>query len=126
MVEEETISLSSTRFGPALAPTRVNVRRTCIMVEESIWKASTYVVFEPNDANTWQGVKAMIENYLTNLWKQGALVGSTPESAFFVKVGLGQTMTAIDIVEGRLIIEIGMALGRPAEFTLLRLSHKVR
>ncbi len=104
----------------------ISVRRFFIMVEESVKKASAQFVFEPNDANTWVKIRAMIENYLTILWRQGALAGAKPEHAFFVKVGLGQTMTAIDILEGRLIVEIGMAAVRPAEFIILRFSHKMQ
>lgn len=104
----------------------VPVRRFFNMVEESVKKASAQFVFEPNDANTWIKVKAMIENYLTILWRQGALAGAKPEHAFFVKVGLGETMTAIDILEGRMNIEIGMAAVRPAEFIILKFSHKMQ
>ncbi|MFI5171322.1 MAG: phage tail sheath family protein [Chitinophagales bacterium] len=104
----------------------VSVRRFFIMVEESAKKASAQFVFEPNDANTWVKIRAMIENYLTILWRQGALAGAKPEHAFFVKIGLGQTMTAIDILEGRMIVEIGMAAVRPAEFIVLRFSHKMQ
>jgi phage tail sheath protein FI len=104
----------------------ISVRRFFIMVEESVKKATAPFVFEPNDANTWIRIRAMIENYLTLLWRQGALAGAKPEHAFFVKVGLGQTMSAIDILEGRLIVEIGMAAVRPAEFIILRFSHKMQ
>ena len=104
----------------------VPVRRLFITVEESIKNATQFVVFEPNDANTWTRTKAMIENYLTGLWRQGALAGPTPAQAFFVNVGLGETMTAQDILEGNLIIEIGMAAVRPAEFITLRFSHKLQ
>lgn len=101
----------------------VSVRRFFIMVEESAKKATMQFVFEPNDANTWVKVRAMIENYLTNLWRLGALAGAKPEHAFYVKVGLGQTMTFQDVLEGRMIVEIGMAPVRPAEFIILRFSQ---
>ncbi len=104
----------------------VPVRRFFNMVEESVKKSSAWVVFEPNDANTWVKVKAMIENYLVGLWKAGALAGAVPEDAFYVNVGLGTTMTSQDILEGRMIIEIGMAAVRPAEFIILRFSHKIQ
>ncbi|HBA65073.1 MAG TPA: phage tail protein [Methylococcaceae bacterium] len=103
----------------------VNVRRFFNMVEESTKKATEQFVFEPNDANTWVKVQAMIENFLTVLWRQGALQGIKPEHAFYVAVGLGKTMTPLDILEGRMIIEIGMAAVRPAEFIILRFSHKM-
>lgn len=77
----------------------VNVRRFFNFVEESVKKATEQFVFEPNDANTWVRVQAMIENFLTGLWGQGALQGGKPEHAFYVAVGLGKTMTAFDILE---------------------------
>jgi hypothetical protein len=103
----------------------INVRRFFIFVEESTKKSTGRFVFEPNDANTWVKVQAMIENFLTVLWRQGALQGVKPEHAFYVAVGLGKTMTPLDILEGRMIIEIGMAVVRPAEFIILRFSHKM-
>ncbi|MFV0436037.1 MAG: phage tail sheath C-terminal domain-containing protein [Desulfopila sp.] len=103
----------------------VSVRRFFNFVEESSKKASEQFVFEPNDANTWVRVQGMLENFLTVLWRQGALQGVKPEHAFYVAVGLGKTMTALDILEGRMIIEIGMAAVRPAEFIILRFSHKM-
>lgn len=104
----------------------VSVRRFCIMVEESLKKATERVVFEPNDANTWSRVRSMIENYLTQKWRAGALTGAKAEHAFFVKCGVGQTMTPQDVLEGRLIVEVGLAVVRPAEFTILRFSHKMQ
>ena len=103
----------------------INVRRFFIMAEESCKKATEAFVFEPNDANTWVKVQGMIENFLITLWRQGALQGAKPEHAFYVAVGLGKTMTALDILEGRMIVEIGMAVVRPAEFIILRFSHKM-
>ncbi|MCC7299288.1 MAG: phage tail sheath family protein [Bacteroidia bacterium] len=104
----------------------VPVRRFFIFVEESVKKATEFVVFEPNDAKTWLRVKTMIENFLNQLWKQGALQGAKPADAFFVNVGLGITMTAQDILEGRMNVEIGMAAVRPAEFIILKFSHKLQ
>jgi hypothetical protein len=104
----------------------VPVRRFFNFAEESIKKGTEWVVFEPNDANTWARVKAMIENFLLKQWRAGALAGAKPEHAFFVKVGLGVTMTALDILEGRMNIEIGMAVVRPAEFIILKFSHKLQ
>ena len=104
----------------------VPVRRLYIFAEESIKKATEFVVFEPNDANTWLRVKTMIENFLAGLWRDGALAGATTSDAFFVNVGLGQTMTAQDILEGRMNVEIGLAAVRPAEFIILKFSHKLQ
>ena len=103
----------------------VPVRRFFNMAEESIMKGTEPFVFEPNDANTWTKVRAMIENFLLLQWRAGALQGAKPEHAFYVRVGLNETMTALDILEGRMIIEIGMAVVRPAEFVILRFSHKM-
>ncbi|MDD5633614.1 MAG: phage tail sheath C-terminal domain-containing protein, partial [Methylococcales bacterium] len=103
----------------------ISVRRFFNFVEESVKKATGQFVFEPNDANTWVKVQAMIENFLITLWRQGALQGIKPEHAFYVAVGLGKTMTPLDILEGRMIIEIGMAVVRPAEFIILKFSHKM-
>jgi hypothetical protein len=104
----------------------IPVRRLYIFVEESVKKATEFVVFEPNDANTWLRVKTMIENFLSNLWRDGALAGAKAEEAFFVRIGLGKTMTPLDILEGRLVVEIGMAAVRPAEFIILKFSHKLQ
>ncbi len=103
----------------------IPVRRLFVMVEESVKNATQQFVFEPNDANTWVKVQAMIENFLHNIWRQGALQGAKPDHAFYVAVGLGRTMNPIDILEGRMIVEIGMAAVRPAEFIILRFSHKM-
>ena len=103
----------------------IPVRRFFNMVEESVRKSTHWAVFEPNDANTWIKVRSMIEKYLTEKWSQGALAGTTTKEAFFVNCGLGTTMTEQDVSEGRLIVEIGMAPLRPAEFVILRFSHKL-
>lgn len=104
----------------------VPVRRLFINIEESTKKASAFAVFEPNDATTWLKVKGMIESYLYTLWERGALAGSKPDQAYYVNVGLGKTMTTQDILEGRLIVEIGIAAVRPAEFIVLRFMHKLQ
>jgi uncharacterized protein len=104
----------------------VPVRRLFIFAEESIQKALSPMVFEPNTAVTWARVKGMVGGFLTNLWRQGALAGAKPEHAFFVNVGLGVTMTAQDILEGRLIVDVGLAAVRPAEFIVMRFMHKLQ
>ncbi|MDW7693768.1 phage tail sheath C-terminal domain-containing protein [Flammeovirgaceae bacterium SG7u.111] len=104
----------------------IPVRRFFNMVEESVKKATEQFVFEPNDANTWTKVRGMISNFLVLQWRAGALAGPTPEAAFYVSIGLGETMTALDILEGRMIVEIGMAAVRPAEFIILKFSHKMQ
>jgi uncharacterized protein len=104
----------------------IPVRRFFNMVEESVKKSTYWAVFEPNDANTWVKVRGMIENFLNQQWREGALAGATPKDAFFVKCGLGITMTSQDILEGRMNVEIGMAVVRPAEFIILKFSHKLQ
>jgi len=103
----------------------VSVRRLFVMIEESIQKSTGFAVFEANDATTWLKVKGMIEGYLYGLWEKGALQGSTPEQAYYVNVGLGKTMNAQDVLEGRMIVETGIAAVRPAEFIILRFMHKL-
>jgi Bacteriophage tail sheath protein len=104
----------------------VPVRRFFNMVEESVKKSTYWAVFETNDANTWVKVRGMIEAYLTQKWREGALAGARPQDAFFVRCGLGTTMSAQDILEGRMNVEIGMAVVRPAEFIILKFSHKMQ
>lgn len=101
----------------------INVRRLANMIEESVKKACMQFVFEPNVASTWVSVKGMIDNYLTTLWNDGALAGGKPEHAFFVSVGLNETMSAQDILEGRMIVKIGYAPSRPAEFIILEFKQ---
>jgi phage tail sheath protein FI len=101
----------------------VNVRRFFSIVEESVKKSTTWAVFEPNTAPTWVKVQSMIENYLYLKWRDGALAGAKPEEAYEVNVGLNKTMTAQDILEGRMIVEIKMAVARPAEFIVLKFEQ---
>ena len=103
----------------------VSVRRFANFVEESVRKAIGVFVFEPNDANTWVKVRTMIENFLINQWRDGALMGAKPEHAFRVAVGLGQTMSAQDILNGFMIVEVHLAIVRPAEFIVLRFMQKM-
>lgn len=104
----------------------INVRRFFSVVEESVKKSTAWVIFEPNTAATWVKVQAMIENYLFLKWRDGALAGAKPDQAYFVRVGLGSTMNDVDILEGRMIVEIGMAVARPAEFIILRFEQKIQ
>jgi len=104
----------------------VNVRRTAIMIEQSLRLASAAYVFEPNDANTWTTVAAMFENFLSDLWKQGALAGSKPSDAFQVAVGLGKTMTAEDIANGIMRIAVNVAITHPAEFIVITFSQMMQ
>ncbi len=103
----------------------ISVRRFFLFVEESIKKALEFFVFESNSESTWLRLKGIIENFLESQWRAGALTGATAEQAFFVKVGLGETMSAQDVLEGRLILHIGLAAVRPAEFIILKFTHKL-
>jgi hypothetical protein len=102
----------------------ISVRRLFITIEESVKKATQFAVYEVNDASTWLKVKGMIDSYLYTLWQRGALRGTKAEEAYFVNVGT-KTMTPDEILNGYLIVEIGLAAVRPAEFIILRFSHKV-
>lgn len=94
----------------------INVRRTMIMLGESVKLAAKAYVFEPNTENTWITMKSMISNFLTGIWKRGGLAGAVPADAFSVHVGLGETMTPEEILEGILRITVLVAPSRPAEF----------
>jgi len=100
----------------------VNVRRLFLYIEESIEEGTLWVVFEPNDQRLWARVKQTITDFLTRVWKDGALMGTTPDEAFFVKCD-ETTMTPDDIDNGRLIILIGIAPVKPAEFVIFRIAQ---
>lgn len=104
----------------------INVRRTMIMLEESIKLASKAYVFEPNVANTWVTIKGMIRNFLTGIWKRGGLAGASPDDAFAVFVGLGETMTPEDILEGMLRVTVLVAISRPAEFIEITFQQQMQ
>lgn len=104
----------------------INVRRTMIMLEQSIKLALQSYVFEPNDANTWVTVKSMIYNFLNEKWKQGALAGASPDDAFDVQVGLGNTMTSLDILEGKMLVSVKLAIVRPAEFIVVTFEQQMQ
>jgi uncharacterized protein len=94
----------------------INVRRTMIMIEESLRLACKAYVFEPNVENTWVTMKSMVRNFLQGIWQRGGLAGNQPDDAFSVHIGLHETMTAEDVLEGLLRITVLVALTRPAEF----------
>ena len=102
----------------------INVRRTMMMIEQSLKLACSAYVFEPNNANTWATVKSMITHFLTSLWKQGALAGAVAEEAFTVQVGLGATITPEDILQGILRVTVLLAITRPDEFIELTLQQQ--
>lgn len=104
----------------------INVRRTLLFLEESVKNAARAYVFEPNDAGTWINMKSMIENFLRSVWKRGGLAGATPEDAFEVHVGLGDTMTGDDILEGIMRITVLVAVTHPAEFIEITFQQQMQ
>lgn len=100
----------------------LNVRRLFLYIEESIEQATQWVVFEPNNERLWARVKQTITQFLTTVWRSGALMGLTPDQAFFVKCDR-TTMTQDDIDNGRLIVMIGIAPVKPAEFVIFRIAQ---
>jgi phage tail sheath protein FI len=104
----------------------INVRRTMIMLEESVRLAAKAYVFDPNVASTWVTVKGMIRNFLTGIWKKGGLAGAVPDDAFGVFVGLGETMTPDDILEGIMRITVLVAISRPAEFIEITFQQQMQ
>ncbi len=104
----------------------ISVRRTMIMLEESIRLATKAYVFESNTANTWVTIKSMISNFLNGIWKRGGLAGASPEDAFGVHVGLGETMTPNDILDGILRVTVLVAITRPAEFIEITFQQQMQ
>ncbi len=100
----------------------INVRRLFLFLEESIDESTQWVVFEPNNEALWARVVQTISNFLLGVWKSGALMGKKPEKAFFVKCDRS-TMTDDDIANGRLIILIGIAPTKPAEFVIFKIGQ---
>jgi phage tail sheath protein FI len=100
----------------------VNVRRLFIFVEASIDRGTQWVVFEPNAEPLWERVRRVVSSFLTAVWRDGALMGRTPEEAYFVKADR-TTMTQSDIDNGRLIIQVGIAPVKPAEFVIFRIGQ---
>ena len=100
----------------------INVRRLLIYLERSIDVGTQWVQFEPNNERTWANVRQAISDFLLNIWRDGALMGVTPENAFFVKCDRS-TMTQNDLDNGRLICLIGVAVMKPAEFVLFRIGQ---
>ena len=100
----------------------INVRRLFIMVESSIERATQWVVFEPNDHRLWKRVQRTIASFLTLLWRNGALMGTAPEQAFYVKCD-AETNPPEVIDAGQLVVEIGLAPVKPAEFVIFRIGQ---
>jgi len=100
----------------------INVRRLFIFIEETIRRGTQWVVFEPNDADLWARVRRTVDAFLHGLWLQGALVGATPRQAFFILCDeTNNPQTSVD--EGKLVVDIGIAPVKPAEFVIFRISQ---
>ncbi|MFB6154765.1 MAG: choice-of-anchor D domain-containing protein [Haloferacaceae archaeon] len=100
----------------------VNVRRLFLFLEESIEEGTQWAVFEPNDRRLWARVRQSVRNFLTTVWHDGGLMGASPDEAFYVKADR-TTMTQDDIDKGRLIVEVGVAPVKPAEFVVFRITQ---
>ncbi len=103
----------------------VSVRRLLGFLEESILRSTRWAVFEPNNQRLWSHVERAVTGFLRSQWREGALLGTKEAEAFFVRVDR-RTMTEDDIADGRLIIEIGVAPVRPAEFIVVRIAQKTK
>jgi phage tail sheath protein FI len=101
----------------------VNIRRLLMYIEESIDEGTQWVVFEPNDPGLWGRVNRNLTAFLTRVWRDGALYGGTAEEAFFVKVDEENNPAEVRDA-GQLIIEVGVAPVKPAEFVIIRVSQK--
>jgi phage tail sheath protein FI len=100
----------------------VNVRRTLLFLRESIDEGTQWVVFEPNEPGLWQKITRNVSAFLTNVWRSGALFGTTPQEAFFVKCDAELNPPEVREL-GQVITEIGVAIVRPAEFVIFRISQ---
>lgn len=101
----------------------VNVRRLFNMVEKTILDGTQWAVFEPNDVTLWEGVKRTLNAFLRGLWSQGALFGATADEAFFVKCD-AETNPPESIDQGKLVVEVGLAPVKPAEFVIFRIAQQ--
>ena len=103
---------------------QVNVRRLFIYIEDSVDSSLQYAPFKPNDRPLWNRLKASLTDFLTGVWRDGGLQGLTQAEAFFVKVGLGETMVPADINAYRVIVVVGIAPVKPAEYVIIRIGQK--
>ncbi|MGH9125317.1 MAG: phage tail sheath family protein [Acidimicrobiales bacterium] len=101
----------------------INVRRLFNMIETTILDGTQYAVFEPNDVTLWEGVSRTLNGFLTGLWRSGALFGTSPDQAFYVKCD-SETNPPQSIDEGKLVVEVGLAPVKPAEFVIFRISQQ--
>ncbi|MFY0568255.1 phage tail sheath family protein [Archangium lansingense] len=104
----------------------VSVRRTAIMIEQSVYNGIQWAVFEPNDHRLWASLRANIGSFMDGLFRAGAFQGEKASDAYFVRCGLGDTMTQGDIDRGQVIVVVGFAPLKPAEFVIVRIQQKVQ
>ena len=102
--------------------TYINVRRLFNMIETTIMNGTQYAVFEPNDVTLWEGLKRTISSFLRGLWRDGALFGATAEQAFYVKCD-EETNPPDSIDQGKVVVEVGIAPVKPAEFVIFRIAQ---
>jgi hypothetical protein len=103
----------------------IPVRRTAIFIEQSIFEGIQWAVFEPNDRPLWSSLRANISAFVNGLFRAGAFQGEKASDAYFVRCGLGDTMTQADIDAGQVIVIVGFAPLKPAEFVIVRIQQKV-
>jgi len=104
----------------------LSVRRLALHIETSVTRSTSWANSEVNAAPLWASLRSAVGEFMRNLWVQGAFAGQRPEEAYFVKCGLGDTMTPTEVAEGRVLIEMGFAALRPAEFVIIRASQSAR
>lgn len=104
----------------------INVRRTLLMIEQSVKSAVENYIFEPNTPQTWMRVRIAIENFLTSQWKRGALLGISPAEAYEVAIGIGDTMTPEDVLDGVMRISVFLSIARPAEFIEITFEQRMQ
>jgi len=103
----------------------IPVRRTAIFIEQSIYGGIQWAVFEPNDYPLWGALRGNIGSFMDGLFRAGAFQGAKADDAYFVRCGLGDTMTQGDIDRGQVIVIVGFAPLKPAEFVIVRIQQKV-
>ncbi len=103
----------------------LSVRRTMTFLEQSCKLAAQAYVFQPNDKNTWDAVKAMIGSFLTSVWKEGGLQGANAADAFSVDCGLGSPMTGDDLLNGFMNVTVKVAVVHPAEFIVITFQQQM-
>lgn len=116
------VVMGARTLKPGYADKYIPVRRSLIYIRKAATELTSFAIFEPNDSRLWNRITSTLENFLTDFWQQGGLRGLTPADAFFVKCD-GENNTIATIDQGQVVIEVGVALQRPAEFVIIRISQ---